>query len=309
MNEHLPVMLTEVLMGLNIKPNGIYLDATFGRGGHSRAILSALGPEGRLFALDQDLEAIEHAQKFFAQDPRFSIVHGSFGELDYWIKQMGIHGKINGILMDIGVSSPQLDDAERGFSFSKNGPLDMRMNTTTGITAAEYVNTATSEDMAKVFFEYGEEKFSKKIASAIVQARMEKPFVTTFDLANVVANAQPRKDPFKHPATRVFQALRIEVNRELEVLKEALAAAEDALAKHGRLLVISFHSLEDRIVKQFLNNAEKGPEYPPYLPIPSHLIHQPKMIRKGKAIKPSEEEIARNPRARSAILRIGEKIS
>jgi 16S rRNA (cytosine1402-N4)-methyltransferase len=309
MSEHLPVMLSEVLLGLNIKPNGIYLDATFGRGGHSRAILSALGPEGKLYALDQDLEAILHAQKYFCEDPRFKIAHGSFGELGHWVKYFGIQGQIDGILMDIGVSSPQLDDAERGFSFSKNGPLDMRMNTTIGITAADYVNTAAAEEMAKVFFEYGEEKFSKRIAAAIVQARQEKLFVTTFDLANVVANAQPRKDPFKHPATRVFQALRIEVNQELGVLKQALAAAEDALAKHGRLLVISFHSLEDRIVKQFLHHAEKGPEYPSHLPIPSHLIHQPKMIRKGKAIKSSESEILQNPRARSAILRIGEKIS
>jgi 16S rRNA (cytosine1402-N4)-methyltransferase len=309
MNEHLPVMLSEVLIGLNIKPHGIYLDGTFGRGGHSRAILSALGSQGHLYAIDQDLEAISYAQKNLGHDPRFKIVHGSFGDLSHWIDVLGLRGKISGILMDLGVSSPQLDDAERGFSFMKSGPLDMRMNTTVGQTAADYVNQTPADEMAKIFFEYGEEKFARRIASAIVEARLQKPFATTQDLVDVVISAQPKKDAFKHPATRVFQALRIEINQELEVLKKALSVAEEALEIGGRLAVISFHSLEDRIVKRFLHHAEKGPEIPAYLPIPDEMIHQAKIKRIGKAIKPSEEEIRSNPRSRSAILRIGERVS
>ncbi|MDQ5883696.1 MAG: Ribosomal small subunit methyltransferase [Pseudomonadota bacterium] len=309
MNEHLPVMLTEVLLGLNIKPNGIYLDATFGRGGHSRAILSALGAHGRLYALDQDLEAIAYAKEHFGHDSRFQIAHGSFGELSKWIDMFAIRGKISGILMDLGVSSPQLDDATRGFSFMRNGPLDMRMNTSIGQTAADYVNQSSAEDMAKIFFEYGEEKFSKRIAAAIVNARGIKLFETTQDLADVVSAAQPKKDFHKHPATRVFQALRIHINQELEVLKQALNVAEEALEIGGRLAVISFHSLEDRIVKQFLLNAENGPILPSYLPIPEYLRHQVKMKRAGKPIKPSEQEMKLNPRSRSAILRIGERVS
>jgi 16S rRNA (cytosine1402-N4)-methyltransferase len=308
MTEHLPVMLSEVLMGLNIKPNGIYLDATFGRGGHSRAILSALGPEGHLYALDQDPDAVSYAKEHF-KDPRFTIVHGSFGELNKWVDLFDIRGKLSGILLDLGVSSPQLDEAHRGFSFMREGPLDMRMNTTTGITAAEYVNSASMDEMIKIFFDYGEEKFARRIANAIVQARELKPFTTTTELADVVRLAQPRKDFHKHPATRVFQALRIEINQELAVLKSALETSESALAKGGRLLVISFHSLEDRMVKLFLQRSEKGPVLPAHLPIPIDLIHEPRLIRKGKPIKASEAEIELNTRARSAILRIGEKVS
>jgi 16S rRNA (cytosine1402-N4)-methyltransferase len=308
MTEHLPVMLSEVIMGLNLKPNGIYLDATFGRGGHSQAILSALGPEGRLYALDQDTAAVDYARNHF-KDSRFTIVHGSFGELDKWVDFFDVRGKLDGILMDLGVSSPQLDEPERGFSFMREGPLDMRMNTTTGMTAADYVNTASEEDMSKIFFEYGEEKFARRIATAIVHARLNKPFSTTTELAEVISSAQPKKDFYKHPATRVFQALRIEVNQELHALKKALHTTETALTPGGRLLVISFHSLEDRIVKLFLQHSEKGPEFPAHLPIPTEFIHQPRLIRKGKPIKASAAEIELNARARSAILRIGEKVS
>lgn len=308
MNEHFPVMLSEVMMGLNLKPNGIYLDATFGRGGHSRAILSALGNNGHLFALDQDLQAVQYAREHI-KDPRFTIAHGSFGDLPQWIDHFGVRGQLSGILMDLGVSSPQLDEAVRGFSFMREGPLDMRMNTSVGITAADYVNEASAEEMSKVFYEYGEEKFARRIAEAIVKFRQDTPFKTTTQLADVVSNAQPRKDFHKHPATRVFQALRIEVNKELSVLKSALNASIEMLGVGGRLLVISFHSLEDRIVKLFMQHQEKGPELPAHLPIPKHLIYQPCFIRKGKAIKPSLEEIELNPRSRSAILRIGEKVS
>ena len=308
MNQHYPVMLSEVLLGLNIRPDGIYVDATFGRGGHSRAMLSALGPHGQLYALDQDLTAVEYA-KAHIDDPRFKIAHANFADLKSSMEAFDIYGKISGILMDLGVSSPQLDDALRGFSFMRKGPLDMRMNTTFGMTAADYVNQTSAEDMAKVFFEYGEEKFSKRIASAIVSSRAIKPFETTQDLVDVIISAQPRRDPNKHPATRVFQALRIEINQELEVLKHALKDAEDALEKNGRLAVISFHSLEDRIVKRFLEKSEKGPDLPAHLPIPPHLQYQSKLKRMGRAIKPSERELAENPRSRSAILRIGEKIS
>jgi len=308
MAEHIPVMLSEVLMGLNIKPNGIYLDATFGRGGHSSAILSALGPEGRLYALDQDPKAVEYGKQHI-HDPRFTLVHGSFGELEKWVNWFGIAGKLDGILMDLGVSSPQLDEASRGFSFMREGPLDMRMNPSIGITAADYVNTASTEEMTKVFREYGEEKFAKRIANAIVQSRQTQRFSTTTQLAEVVTQAQPRKDLFKHPATRVFQALRIEVNQELTVLKKALKVAEEVLAKGGRLLVISFHSLEDKIVKQFLQYSQQGPVLPAYLPIPNELLHQPRLKKIGKPIKASPAEIERNSRARSAVLRIGEKVT
>jgi 16S rRNA (cytosine1402-N4)-methyltransferase len=308
MAEHVPVMLSEVMMGLNIKPNGIYLDATFGRGGHSSAILSALGPEGHLYALDQDPRAVEYGKQHI-QDPRFTIVHGSFGELAKWVDWFDINAKVSGILMDLGVSSPQLDEAERGFSFMREGPLDMRMNTSCGMTAADYVNTASVDEMAEVFREYGEEKFAKKIARAIDEARKVTPILTTTQLAELVTAAQPRKDLFKHPATRVFQALRIKVNRELDVLKTALSVSEEALAKGGRLLVISFHSLEDKIVKNFLKHSEQGPVLPAHLPIPKELIHQPRLKKIGKPIKASLEEIEKNYRSRSAILRIGEKVS
>lgn len=308
MSEHIPIMLSEVLMGLNIKPKGIYLDATFGRGGHARAILSALGPEGKLFALDQDLDAVNYAKEHI-KDPRFTIGHGSFSDLAFWVEHFGIKGCVSGILMDIGVSSPQLDESHRGFSFMKEGPLDMRMNTTVGITAADYVNTASEEAMTKIFYEYGEERFSKRIAQAIIKARLEKPFETTTQLAEVIKLAQPRKDFHKHPATRVFQALRIEVNQELASLQKALNASVDALEIGGRLAVISFHSLEDRIVKLFMLHEEKGPELPAHLPIPSHLVYEPRFKRMGKAIKPREQELVVNPRSRSAILRVGERVS
>jgi len=309
MTNHTPVLLSEVLFGLNIKPNGIYLDATFGRGGHSRAILSALGTMGQLYALDQDLEAITYANEHFGHDPRFKIAHGNFGDLQHWIDFFAIRGKISGILMDLGVSSPQLDNPERGFSFMHNGPLDMRMNAQLGQTAADYVNTASAEQMTKVFYEYGEERFAKRIASAIVIARDTKPFVSTKDLVDVVVAAQPKKDFNKHPATRVFQALRIAINKELDELKSALNVCEHALEMHGRLAVISFHSLEDRIVKQFLQHAEKGPALPAYLPIPDYLAHHAKLKRVGKPIKATDVEVSENPRARSAILRIGERVS
>ena len=308
MNVHYSVMLSEVLLGLNLRPDGIYVDATFGRGGHSRAILAALGPHGSLYAFDQDLTAVQYAQQHF-NDPRFHIAHVNFADLKAYMTSLGIYGKVSGILMDLGVSSPQLDDASRGFSFMREGPLDMRMNNTQGITAADYVNRSSAEDMEKVFFEFGEERFSKRIVAAIVAARATKPFETTQELVDVILAAQPRRDPHKHPATRVFQALRIEVNQELEVLKQALKDAENALEKHGRLAVLSFHSLEDRIVKRFLEKSEKGPELPVHLPIPAHLQHQIKLKRIGRAIKPCERELAENPRSRSAILRIGEKIS
>lgn len=308
MAEHKPVMLSEVLMGLNIKPKGIYLDATFGRGGHSSAILSALGPEGKLYALDQDPMAVDYGKQHI-HDSRFTLVHGSFGELEKWVKWFDIDGKIDGILMDLGVSSPQLDEASRGFSFMREGPLDMRMNPSIGMTAADYVNTASAEEMSKVFRDYGEEKFAKRIANAIVQSRQINRFATTTELAAVITQAQPRKDAFKHPATRVFQALRIHINQELDVLKKALTVAEDALAKGGRLLVISFHSLEDKIVKQFLQHSQQGPVLPAYLPIPNELLHQPRLKKIGKPIKAGPQEIACNSRARSAVLRIGEKVT
>jgi 16S rRNA (cytosine1402-N4)-methyltransferase len=304
---HLPVLFDEVLQNLVVKPDGIYVDATFGRGGHAQAILNQLNSNGRLYAIDKDPEAIKHARSRFAQDPRFAIHHGSFNELKEFLQQMDCFGKVDGILFDLGVSSPQLDDADRGFSFMRDGKLDMRMNSAAGVDAATWVANVAEEELARVLFEYGEERFARRIARSIVQTRTENPITTTAQLSQIVSAAIPRWEKHKHPATRSFLAIRIEVNHELDDLREVLTQSLDALKVGGRLLTISFHSLEDRLVKRFMQHHEKGGDFPAGLPVRQDMWH-PRLKRLGRAIKPSSEEIAFNPRARSAILRIAEKL-
>lgn len=305
---HQPVLLTEVISHLMIDEDGIYIDGTFGRGGHSQAILKALSKQGTLLAIDQDPKAIEASkEKIFAEDKRFHIVKDSFSNLQEIANTKNLLGKVSGILLDLGVSSPQLDNAERGFSFLKEGPLDMRMDTTQGMDASAWINTAKEADIAQVLKEYGEERFSKRIANAIVSARVETAISTTTQLAAIVTKANPKWEKHKHPATRSFQAIRIFINNELNALNQALMASIDVLKPGGRLAVISFHSLEDRIVKRFIREKERGKMFPKGLPVTEEAIG--KQLKKiGKAIKSSSVEIEKNIRARSAILRIAEKI-
>lgn len=305
---HETVLLQESVDGLNIRPSGIYVDGTFGRGGHSKAILQRLDNHGKLLVIDKDKEAVAYAQECFSQDPRVEIFHGSFSQIDEFTKIAGVHGKVDGILLDLGVSSPQLDDAERGFSFMKPGPLDMRMNQEEAMSAQQLVNNMDEDEMVEIFRHYGEERYAKRIAHAIVQCRAEKPITTTQDLASIVKEANPRWEKHKHPATRVFQAIRIYINRELKDLEYFFTEVISVLAVGGRLVVISFHSLEDRIVKQFMRIQEQGEQLPKGIPVRS--IDYPKCFRRiGKAVKPSVVETERNIRSRSAVLRIGEKLA
>ncbi|CAM4162338.1 16S rRNA (cytosine(1402)-N(4))-methyltransferase RsmH [Shewanella aquimarina] len=305
---HLSVLLTETVAGLNIKPEGIYIDGTFGRGGHSREVLKQLGPNGRLVAIDRDPQAIAAAEQF-ADDARFSIVHGGFGQLAQYVDDLGLRGKIDGILFDFGVSSPQLDDAERGFSFLRDGPLDMRMDNSQGETAAEWLARAEIEDMAWVFKTYGEEKNARHIARCIAADRDKTPFLRTKELADLIARVSKSKERNKHPATRVFQAIRIYINSELEQIDQALEGAVTVLAPHGRLSVISFHSLEDRMVKRFIRRHSQGESVPHGLPLTEAEINKTRLLKAvGKAIKPSAEEIDRNARARSSVLRVAERL-
>ncbi len=305
---HLSVLLTETVAGLNIKQDGIYIDGTFGRGGHSREVLKYLGENGRLIAIDRDPEAVE-AAKQFDDDPRFSIVHGDFGQLDNYVEALGLNGKIDGVLFDFGVSSPQLDDADRGFSFLRDGPLDMRMDNSQGETAAEWIARAEIEDMAWVFKTYGEEKNSRHIARCIAADRQKTPFLRTKELADLIARICKNKERNKHPATRVFQAIRIYINSELEQIDQALRGALAMLAPHGRLSVISFHSLEDRIAKRFIRRHSQGKSVPYGLPITEVELNKTRLLKGiGKAIKPSAEEVEINKRARSSVLRVAERL-
>lgn len=305
---HLSVLLHESIEGLDIKPDGTYLDATFGRGGHSAVILENLSEKGRLIALDRDPQAIEAAKRF-ADDSRFEIVHTPFSELDNIADQLNISGQLDGVLMDLGVSSPQLDDAERGFSFMRNGPLDMRMDTTRGISAAQWLAEAEEEDITQVLKEFGEEKFGKRIAHAIVNQRASNPLTTTAQLADLIDQAVPVKDKHKHPATRSFQGIRIYINSELEEVRKGLKGALTALRPGGRLAVISFHSLEDRLVKRFMREQSRGMQVPHGLPITDAEIDATKAMKLiGKAIKPSRDELSDNVRARSSVLRVAEKL-
>jgi 16S rRNA (cytosine1402-N4)-methyltransferase len=304
---HQSVLLQESIAQLAIKPSGIYVDGTFGRGGHSRAILNELGADGQLIAFDKDPAAIQYAHDHIS-DKRFSIVHASFAEIQSVLAVSGLTGRVDGILLDLGVSSPQLDEADRGFSFMREGPLDMRMNTTAGMSAAEWLKVVPETELANVIFEYGEERFSRRIAKAIVEVRKASPINTTKQLAEIVEAAIPRREPGKHPATRTFQAIRIFVNRELEDLESGLAQCLEVLKVGGRLTVISFHSLEDRIVKQFMKQQSSPPRVPRNIPI-RHTDFQPRLKLIGKPIMPSDREVSGNVRARSAVLRTAEKQS
>ncbi len=304
--EHQSVLLTEAVNALQVVPTGIYVDATFGRGGHSREILRRLGPEGRLLAIDRDPDAIAAGAAMVAADTRFALVQGNFSALASVIDARNWCGRVNGLLLDLGVSSPQLDDPARGFSFMRDGPLDMRMNPHEGMDAATYLAKAGAEELQTVFSELGEERFSRRIAQAIVRTRDAHPLTTTRELAELVAASVPTREPGKHPATRVFQALRIYINGELEQLVDALTQALDLLAPNGRLVVISFHSLEDRIVKRFMQHHASGPQLPRGMPLPADMP-VPKLTLVGKAVRATDAEVAANPRARSAMLRIAQR--
>ncbi|OOF70214.1 16S rRNA (cytosine(1402)-N(4))-methyltransferase RsmH [Rodentibacter caecimuris] len=311
--EHTTVLLYEAVDGLALKEKGIYIDGTFGRGGHSRLILSRLSSSGRLIAIDRDPRAIIAAQQI--QDSRFHIEHSGFSNISDICEKLDLVGKIDGILLDLGVSSPQLDEAERGFSFMKDGPLDMRMDTTQGISAAEWLQKVSIEDLTWVLKNFGEERFAKRIATAIVEYNQSavkngKEFLTrTSQLAELIAQSVPFKDKYKHPATRSFQAIRIFINSELEELERVLNSTLSILSPKGRLSVISFHSLEDRMVKHFMRKHSKGDALPKGLPLREDQIQRNQTLKIiGKAIQPSEAEILANSRARSAILRIAERI-
>ena len=306
--EHRPVLLNEVLQGLNIHADGCYIDCTFGRGGHCRSILALLNEGGRLFAIDKDPEAIRSVAKDLSTDKRFSLFHGSFTMLNKIVESNNLQHQVNGILFDLGVSSPQLDDPERGFSFRNDGCLDMRMDNSTGLTAAEWIKTSSESEIEKVLIQYGEERFARKIAKAIVITRSKTDICTTRQLADLIAATVPFRENDKHPATRTFQAIRIFINRELEEIEQALTQTIDILAAGGRLVVISFHSLEDRIVKRFMRNQSRGDNYPAEVPIPKLFI-RPKLKLIGKKIYPDQTEIDSNPRARSAVLRIAERLA
>jgi len=303
---HFSVLLNESLDGLNIKPNGVYIDGTFGRGGHSTALLERLGEKGRLIAIDQDPEAIEFANTHIT-DPRFEIQYGSFEDVKQFCEERGLLGKIDGLLLDLGVSSPQLDDAERGFSFMREGPLDMRMNPEEGLSAKEWLKQVDEKTLKLVLQNYGEERFSGRIAREIKEASERDELQTTLDLAKLVQRVSPKTEKNKHPATRTFQAIRIAVNRELDVLKNVLESAIEILAPGGRLSVISFHSLEDRIVKVFIRDQSRIRDLFPDSPILLEVI-EPVLKKVGKPVFPSTEECKQNSRSRSAVLRIAEKI-
>ncbi|MEX2130995.1 MAG: 16S rRNA (cytosine(1402)-N(4))-methyltransferase RsmH [Pseudohongiellaceae bacterium] len=305
---HTTVLLKQAVNALVVDRDGVYVDCTFGRGGHSSAILDELAPQATVIALDRDPEAVEAGLSLAKTEPRFSLVQGRFSGLKTLVESLGLAGRISGVLFDLGVSSPQLDKAERGFSFLHEGPLDMRMDATTGPTAAEWLNSASERQIADVLFLYGEEKFSRRMARAIVAARLDQPITTTSQLADIVTAANPAWERDRHPATRAFQAIRIFINRELEELTEGIKQAESLLRPGGRLVVISFHSLEDRIVKKFITLQIKGDNFPKALPIPASML-RPTLKSIGKPIRADEAEIQHNPRARSAIMRVAEKIA
>lgn len=306
-SQHITVLLNEAVAALITDPSGFYVDGTFGRGGHSALVMQQLSADGCLLGIDKDLAAIATAQALFADDSRFAIAHGSFAELAQLVDMRGMTGKVAGVLLDLGVSSPQLDEAERGFSFMQDGPLDMRMDQTRGQSAADWVNTASEDDIIWVFREYGEERFAKRMARAIITERQKAPFTRTKHLAEVIKEANPAWEKGKHPATRAFQAIRIQVNNELTDLDSVLEQALAVLAPGGRLVVISFHSLEDRAVKRFIRRQELGDPVPKGLPLRDDQLNK-RMRSLSKAIKASDAEVNANVRSRSAVMRVAEKL-
>lgn len=307
-NSHISVLLDEAVTGLAINPDATYIDCTFGRGGHSALILSQLSENGRLIAIDRDLTAIKAAEKF-ADDARFTIEHEGFADLQNIAEKYQLLGKVDGILLDLGVSSPQLDEAERGFSFMNDGPLDMRMDTSRGQTAAEWIAVADVEDITWVLRTFGEEKHAWRIANAIVDTREETPYTRTSQLAKIIQTTAPQREIKKHPATRSFQAIRIYINSELEQIEKVLAASLSVLAENGRLVVISFHSLEDRLVKQFMKKHSQGKKVPRGLPISEAELNKGKKLELvGRRLKPSESEVEENKRSRSSVMRVAMRL-
>ncbi len=307
-HHHVPVLLREAVDALAVKPQGFYVDGTFGRGGHSQRILEALAADGRLVAFDKDPAAVTAARERYAREPRFTILHDSFAKLADVAAERGWIRQIDGLLLDLGVSSPQLDDAGRGFSFSADGPLDMRMDPGQGVPASKWLAEADETEIAAVLRDFGEERFARRIARAIVEHCASGPIQTTAELAALVSRAVPNRERHKHPATRTFQAVRIYINHELSELNHALRAAMKVLAVGARLVVISFHSLEDRLVKRFMRDEARGPQLPKGVPV----FHQQTLGRLkvlGGPVKPSPDELAANPRARSAVMRVAEVLA
>jgi len=302
---HQTVLLEEAVRALITNRDGTYVDCTYGRGGHSAAIAAALSSDGRLLVIDRDLAAVDHARQTFADDPRVIVQHGPFSRLKEFVEAHGLE-TLDGVLMDLGVSSPQIDQGERGFSFQQSGPLDMRMDQGSGETAEAWIASASEEDITLVLKQYGEERFARRIARNIVDARIEGPISTTDRLVEIVEMSIPRREKHKHPATRTFQAIRIQVNRELEELETCLTDVIELLKSGGRVVVISFHSLEDRLVKRFFRRLEKGDDLPSRLPVRDDQLNRKVRIL-GKPVKPSAIEVADNRRARSSIMRIAEK--
>lgn len=305
---HTPVLLEESLEALVIDPDGIYLDGTFGRGRHARALLARLSAAGSLLGLDRDPQAVAAGVSLARCDSRFAIEHLPISRMEEEARRRGLWGQVSGLLLDLGVSSPQLEAPDRGFSFSLDGPLDMRMDTSGGRTAAQWLVQAKEEEIARVLRDYGEERRAGRIARAIVQARSERPLVTTGALRQIVAAANPDREPGRHPATRTFQAIRIHINRELEELRACLAGVCGLLTAGGRLVVISFHSLEDRIVKRFIRNEARGDRFPRGLPVTARETNA-RLRSVGKPVRPSGAEVAANPRARSALMRVAERLA
>ena len=306
--DHKPVLLKQVLDGLNIRRNGIYVDCTYGRGGHSAAILEQLDEQGRLFVFDKDPQALMHARNLFKDDPRVVAIHGAFSLLAEHLGGFHVLGEVDGLLFDLGVSSPQLDDGDYGFSFLRDGDLDMRMDPGAGISARDWINNASLEEIEDILRTYGEERYSRRIAGAIVRARAGEPVTRTRQLAEIIASAVPTREKKKDPATRSFLAIRIFINNEIGELEDVLNQVNSVLKPGGRLVVISFHSLEDRIVKRFMRKEAEGNRYPPEIPVTKAEL-SPTLKLVGKALKPTAEEILQNPRARSAVLRVGEKLA
>jgi 16S rRNA (cytosine1402-N4)-methyltransferase len=301
---HATVLLHEAVTALQVRPEGVYVDGTFGRGGHSRLILEKLGTQGRLIALDKDPAAVRAGQMI--TDVRFQIVHSGFTQLGEVLSKLSVE-KIDGVLLDLGVSSPQLDDEERGFSFRFDSPLDMRMDTSSGQTAAEWLEHVEEKLLGEVISDYGEERFAKQVARAIVTARQKHPIVSTRQLSEIIAQTVHTREPGKNPATRTFQAIRIYINQELEEIAGVLPQCVDSLKPGGRLVVISFHSLEDRLVKRFLREMAQGDKLPRNLPIRAAELPKPRLQLLGKAIRATEQEVNANPRARSAVMRVAER--
>ena len=308
MTEHTTVLLKEAVEALVTDADGFYVDGTFGRGGHSAKLLSKVSENGIVLAIDKDLQAIESGRERFKQDSRLRLVHGSFADMSNFVDDQAHMGKVSGVLLDLGVSSPQLDDADRGFSFMRDGPLDMRMDTSAGLSAAEWIASAEEQEISRVIKEYGEERFARRMASAVVRERSKTPITRTVQLASILAAAHPAWERGKHPATKAFQAIRIFINRELDDLEVLLSRVIDLLQVGGRLVVISFHSLEDRRVKRFIRDQERGIKLPKNLPV-RDVERGVRLKKVGKAVKPTDLEVGDNIRSRSAVMRVAERVA